>query len=276
MNIIKNTINIGIEKPLTFLHMTDTHITFTDSNDTDERRKFADGRKEEFFKACDVNYEFALDYAKKTGYPIVHTGDFFDFITPENLKEAKKFADETGMLLIAGNHEFHNCVNNKFCEADSTEDLKIKETTLDKVQNFFNNDIRFFAKEFNGVMLVGIDNSDYQIRGDALEALKDVVKMGKPIILFMHIPLATPHFIEKFGNAIIALPDEIINTFKPFRIFEMKANAVTVSARDYIVSEPLIKAVISGHLHYNYETPIDTEVKQYLTDCNTLREITII
>ena len=62
MNILKNTINIGIEKPFTFLHMTDTHCTFTDDNDSQERKIFADNRKAGLFQYSDVNLEFAENY----------------------------------------------------------------------------------------------------------------------------------------------------------------------------------------------------------------------
>lgn len=275
MNIIKNVIDIGIEKPFTFLHMTDTHITRTDISDTKERKAFAKDRRDTYFSEADEIFEFALGYVKKTGFQLVHTGDFIDFVTPENLRAVKRFADETDMLMVAGNHEIGNCVNNVFCEKDFTEDLKIKEETLDRVQKFFNNDIRFFEKEINGVTLVGIDNSDYQIRPEAFDALKKIVSYGKPVILFMHIPLSTPHFDEKFGVDLLSMPDRIVDKLGPWKIFETKANADTVKAHDYIVNQPLIKAVISGHWHCNYETPVESEIKQFLTDINTLREITV-
>lgn len=276
MNILKNTINIGIEKPFTFLHMTDTHCTFTDDNDSQERKIFADNRKAGLFQYSDVNLEFAENYVKKTGYPLIHTGDFIDFITPENLKVAKKFADETGMLMVMGNHELLYCTNNDFITDECLADYKNNEFTIDMLGDFFNNDLRFFAKEINGVMLVGIDNSNSQIRQSAYEALKEVVAIGKPIILFMHIPLSTPSFNERFGDYLIALPDEILNSFSPAKVTEMKPTPTTVEARDYIISQPLIKAVVAGHMHCIYETPVDTELKQYLTDKNSLCEITVI
>lgn len=38
MQIIYNTLPLGIEKPFTFLQMTDTHLVFTDEGDTPRRR----------------------------------------------------------------------------------------------------------------------------------------------------------------------------------------------------------------------------------------------
>ncbi len=276
MNIIKNEIHIGIESPFTILHMSDTHLTQTDAKDDAERTAFAEERRNRYFSNAYENLKFAAKYAKQTGFQLVHTGDLLDFITPENLRTVKKFADETSMLMVAGNHELTRCVNNAFCAADFAEELKIKENTLDEVQRFFNNDIRFFEKEINGVMLMGVDNSDYQIRPEALQRLKEIVSKGKPVILFMHIPLSMPQLNEKFGADLLALPDSIINTFAPEKIFECKANAETKKAHAYILSQPLIKAVVAGHVHCDYETSADSEIKQFLTDIGTLREIKIL
>jgi len=223
-----------------------------------------------------VNLEFAKDYVKKTGYPLIHTGDFVDFITPENLKVAKKFADETEMLMVPGNHELLYCTGNDFITDECLADYRNNEVTIDKLGEYFNNDLRFFAKEINGVMLVGIDNSNSQIRQSSFEALKEVVAKGKPIIIFMHIPLSTPNFNERFGDYLMAMPDEILNKLSPVRVSEIKPTATTVEARDYMLSQPLIKAVVAGHMHCDYETPVDSELKQYLIDKNTLREITVI
>lgn len=274
MKIIKNEIHIGIEKPFSILHMTDTHLTQTDQEDA-VRKAFAADRRNRYFVKADENLQFATEYAKKTGYQLIHTGDFVDFITPQNLKTVKKFADETGALMVAGNHELTRCIHNAFWEDDFSEELKIKENTLDEVQKFFNNDIRFFEKEISGVVLVGIDNSDYQIRPKALGRLKEIIAQGKPVVLFMHMALSTPQMDEKFGADLIAMPDAITNAFSEWQKFECKANAETKKAHDYILNQPLIKAIVAGHVHCDFETQGDAELKQFTTDIGTLREITI-
>ena len=44
MQIVKTQIELGVEKPFTFLQTTDTHLVFTDENDTEARREFARAR----------------------------------------------------------------------------------------------------------------------------------------------------------------------------------------------------------------------------------------
>lgn len=84
------------------LHITDTHLTCTDTNDSFERKSLTKERCEGLFPNAEENIEFVCRYAEKTGYQLIHTGDLIDFITPENLRVAHKFTKDTKMLLVAG------------------------------------------------------------------------------------------------------------------------------------------------------------------------------
>ena len=99
MQIIHTTLHLGIEKPFTFLQMTDTHFTFTDDTDTPRRREFARQRGNDFSHA-EENMEFVRKYVAQTGFPLVHTGDLMDFVTPENLRMVEQFARDTGMMMV--------------------------------------------------------------------------------------------------------------------------------------------------------------------------------
>lgn len=276
MQIIRNQIRIGIEKPFTFFHASDTHLTCTDDADSAARKGLAKERREGLFPYADENLAFLRRRVSDTGFRLVHTGDMVDFITPANLSAAKRFAEETRMLLIAGNHELHHCPNNVFSEADFTVDLGRREETLDEVQKWFFNDIRFFCEGINGVLLVGINNADYQISPDAFEKLRRVVAHEKPILLFMHIPLYCDELYERQKDAMLAAPEEVLHTYRPYQIFEQKANESTERAVAYIRQCPQIRCVISGHLHFNFETDSSSEIRQLITGLDTLREITVM
>ena len=70
MQIVKTQIELGVEKPFIFLQTTDTHLVFTDENDTEARREFARARGRDFSHA-EENAAFIRQYVAKTGYPIV-------------------------------------------------------------------------------------------------------------------------------------------------------------------------------------------------------------
>ena len=199
-----------------------------------------------------------------------------DFITPENLRVAKAFAEETGMLLIAGNHEIHTCPNNVFSDEDFTTDLHNRQKNLSQTNNFFTNNIDFFCEEINGVKLVGINNYDYQISKENFSRLMAIAEEGLPIILFMHIPLYEEALYEITHNALLSIPDFIMKDKRNFIRFEQEADETTRNAVEFIKECANIKCAVCGHLHFNYESLEGVGLKQYVTALNTLREITVI
>ena len=109
MKVLKTTLNIGIDKPFSFLHMTDTHFTETDNSDSPVRVEFAAERRVQIFPKARENALFAEQYVLESKLPLFHTGDIIDFFTPANFRFAKNFAEKTNLTLIAGNHEIHTC-----------------------------------------------------------------------------------------------------------------------------------------------------------------------
>ena len=272
MNIIKNEIQIGIEKPFTFLQITDTHLVCVSENECDERKAFAGSRQGLDSRQ---NLTFAQNYAKETGFPLFHTGDLIDFITREAMEISKSFAKEADVTFIAGNHEQCYCPDNRFCESDYAEELKVREKTLDNLQNYFENNVRFFCKEMGGVLLVGIDNGDYQVTRTQLNALKQVVSNGKPIILFTHIPFYSEELSAVTSDGMVGTPAEKMHGYNLWQLYEQTASPTTKEACDYILSCPIIKAIVSGHMHFDFEALSPTGQLHLITDRNTMREITV-
>lgn len=273
MNVIKNTLSIGAEKPFVFLHITDIHLSESDANDSAERRAFIAERKGYFSYAPEA-VEFVKAYVHKTGYPLVNTGDMLDFITPENLRIAKDFVKETGMMMAAGNHEYWHCPNNRFHYDDVPETYDGKDASLNMVAETLGVDIRFSCREIGGVNLVCMDDSDYCIDEELFEKLKAVEAQGKPILLFMHIPLYSEH-IGKEAKYSLNAPQQYFENCHPVDVWERQPDALTCEICDYIRKSPLIKCVISGHTHHNTEILGLDAQDQIITGCNTIREITV-
>jgi hypothetical protein len=219
--------------------------------------------------------EFARDYAEKTGYPLIHTGDLMDFLTPEAMEISRRYARETGMLMVAGNHEQCYCPGDRFHEDDYVEELKVRETTLDHLQTCFDNDIRFFCKEINGVCLVGLDDGDYQITKAQMEAFLKVAEQGKPIILFVHIPFYAPDLCDYCGDCMVGTPAERMGGYNPWQIYEQTANPTTREAFEAITRCPHLKAIVGGHMHFHFETQPSSTPKQYITGMRAVREILV-
>ena len=274
MKLIQNTLSVGATKPFTFLHVSDLHLAESDENDSPERRAFADSRKKHFLFYTEA-LSFLKDYVKRTGYPVVNTGDLLDFITPESMRVAKELIEQTDMLYVAGNHEFWHCYKNRFHFDDSVEAYAEKRQSLAEIERVLGRNIRFSRREINGVNLVCMDNGNYNIDRELFEQLKAVEAEGKPILLFMHIPLYSEG-LGKDAKYGLGLPDSYLDALTPPERRERESDALTHEICDHIRRSPLIRYVFSGHIHHNVEILGQGEQDQIVTGLNTLREITVL
>lgn len=275
MKIIENVIEIGLSKPFEVLHASDTHLSLADERDDQRKLDLAKQRYQYFDYAMD-NLKFICDYAKENNLTIVHTGDLIDFVSELNLDVAKDFTQNNDVFFAAGNHEFSLYVGEAF------EDEAYRNISLKKVQAAFTNDIRFSVREIGGVNFVAIDNSYYFFEKAQLEGLKEVAKQGKPIVLLMHNPIYTKDFFEyKIKNYpdaafLNGVPHELMSGYAKDRYIQQKADEITFETCEYIKSEPLIKAILCGHLHEDYVDTVHDGLKQYVTHITSVRRIKFI
>ena len=274
MQIIKNTLSVGAEKPFTLLVISDVHLSETDGRDSEERRAFAQDRKNCFSYSLRFLDEVEA-YVKETGYPLVNTGDMLDFITPENIRIAREFAEKTDMMMAAGNHEYWHCPQNRFSFDDVPETYEGKNESLALVEERLGRDIRFVRREIGGVNLVCLDDGDYDIDEDIFQKLLEVEAEGKPILLFMHIPLYSKHLGNEAKYSLCA-PEAYFENCHPVDVFERRPEATTPPMVEHIRRSPLIKCILSGHTHHNAEILGLGEKDQIITGCETVRVITVV
>ncbi len=274
MNQKETSLHIGLEKPFSVLHITDTHFFLADFRD-DERKNKLSAKRAKHFPAPEKDLLEACAYANEHALPIIHTGDLIDFVSEANLDRAKKFIDENDVLFIAGNHEFSKYVG------EAPEDEAYRNQSLPHVQEFFKEDIRFNARVIGGVNFVGIDNGYYRFDKEQLTALKKEVERGFPIVLFMHNPLYTPEVFE-FAyhihsgrcSALVGVPEEKLATYTELhRIPIERADEITAETVAYIKSTPLIKAILAGHIHDDHESMVTDSLPQFVTGMRTMRRI---
>lgn len=274
MTVIKNTLCVGATEPFVFLHVSDIHVARADETESPQRRALAEKRTQDFPFASSA-VEFIKEYVKKTGYSIVGTGDVLDFVTPEAIRVVKDLIQETNMMVVAGNHEFLHCYKNRFHYDDLPEAYATKDETLAYVGKSLERDIRFSCREINGVNFVCIDDTNYRIDRELFEKLKEVEGQGKPILLFMHIPIYSEHLGPGAKYSICA-PAKYLDGCTPMEVLERATDAQTYAFCDYIRKSPLIHCVFSGHIHYNVEILGKDGQNQIITGLDTIREITVV
>ncbi len=271
MTITKTRIEIGLEKPFKVLHISDNHVALADARDDERKIKLAEGRTMAFDDgraphAAEREYALQLDYARAQKLPVLHTGDLCDFVSYQNLDYARDTLSNIDYFMAVGNHEFSLYVGEAF------EDVPYKMKSFDLVQSYFKNDLHFASRVMGGINFVALDNGYYRFDAAQLEAMKQEVAKGLPIVLMMHNPLHTEELynlmmIEKQQPCayLVGTPDELVSTYPPDRCIQQKADAPTWAFIDYIYSQPLVRAVLAGHLHFNYEGRLPSGIMQYVT-----------
>lgn len=275
MRIVETKISVGANTPFSVLHISDTHLTLADEFDNERKHELAQKRSEiEAFRETEAVRKTASEMSKKEGLPIFHTGDLIDFVSHANLKVAKEFAEENDLFLAAGNHEFSQYVG------EAEEDAAYRNQSLALVQSAVKNDIRFSSRVINGVNFVALDNSYYLIEENQLECLQAEVEKGLPVVLLLHTPLYEQSLYNHHRNKkehspvyLMNVPQEKMEYYSTERYKQQKADFVTEKAYDYILSEPAIKAILAGHLHYDFESTINQKLPQFITGCSTIRKV---
>lgn len=274
MDKLYNRLNIGAAAPFSLLHVTDIHIASPDETDEQRIIELAEKRRNTYPFSMDVLHDIPIIAKEENALPVI-TGDMLDCFSHGSLQTAKRFTESCGCLFVAGNHDFR-IFGGKEYDAPISRDKN-----LAAVSSIFKNDIRFFSKIINGVNIIGIDDAYYRFEEYQLAALKNEIAKGLPVILFLHAPLYTPDTFDlmitekrKFAS-LVNVPEEKMSIYPEDRYIQQIADEITREMYDYIISQPLIKAVVCGHIHKNFETELPGGALQLITGTKTARILQI-
>lgn len=274
MNILKNYIHIGVKEPFCVLHASDTHLTLCDERN-DERKQALARSRSNTFSRCEYDLDFLENKAACENRILIHTGDITDFVSEKNLDRVKVFCEKVDCFMSAGNHEFSLYVG------EAKENAAYRNQSLAKVQAVFKNNIRMSSRVIGGVNFVAIDNSYYLFDEEQYVFLQNEIQKGLPVILAVHVPLFSEKFykfsrksVEAPGN-LLAVPDELMRDYSAHRYEQQHADDLTREVYNFILGCNNIKAVLSGHIHENFESYISDNIYQIATGVSTVREIYI-
>jgi len=263
LDIVKNRIEIGLDRPVKLLHVTDTHISDTDDRDDERKQRIC---KSNNIPEIRQYFRETIDYCNENCDMMVHSGDLISVVSPRSLEVVREFLDTCdNYLIIAGNHEF-----SQYC-GEAWEGIAYKMTAFQKVQRILNEDLLFSSKEVGGVNVVGVDNTYYRTEPWQLWRLQREAKKGLPIVLMMHVPLFEESLFQRvMANSKIAYLmgcDEahLAQFNDEFREVQQRPNDDDLRFIDYVYSEPLIKCVLAGHVHFNHESKLPGGITQFVT-----------
>ena len=277
MQLLKSTLNIGLQRPVKLLHVTDTHIALADERDDERKHALAERLgspdKEKYLKEH-------IAYAETHCDLLVHTGDLMDFVSHANVDYAREILKNERIFFIAGNHDYSQYVG------EAWEDLAYRMNSYMQmgyglgVPMFFNNRV------VGGVNIVGIDNSYYRFADWQLWRLQREVEKGLPVLLAFHDPLFEQslydHHLKTMPSRctyLVGCDEEHLLCYSEFRAVQQRPDEPTLRMIDYIKREPLIKGILTGHLHFSFESNLTPMLPQFVTGGGyegVARELTIL
>ena len=277
MKLEKTTVRIGLERPVKLLHVTDSHIALADGRD-DERKhalakRLGSPDKEKYLREH-------VAYAEENCDLLVHTGDLMDFVSHANVDFARAVLKNEKIFFIAGNHDYSQYVG------EAWEDNAYRMNSYMQMGYGLGVPMFFNARTVGGVNIVGIDNSYYLFEDWHLWRLKKEAEKGLPIVLAFHDPLFEQslyeYHMQHMPNEctyLVGCDEEHLLPYSEFRAVQQRPDAPTLRMIEYIKSEPLIKAILTGHLHFSFESMLTPALPQFVTGGGydgVAREVTLL
>lgn len=231
-------LNIGLKRNYKLIHFSDVHVITYDEDDSIEAKEKAINQEKAWIK---VRQDFAIHFhesyseeqlipstncldnlieyannAKPDG--VLLTGDIIDYYSKANYAYLKKSLSKLNSpyLFSCGNHETPSSLYNDICKG--------------------NGEVSYH--DFEEFIIVSLDDSKKKIKQSQLDALESIIKLNKPIILSMHIPV-----MSKYNELEMKQYDSY------YIIDHNNTDEVTSKFIKLIISEPLIKAIFCGHTH---------------------------
>lgn len=276
-DIQKLRIVVGASSPIRALHISDTHLTRVDERDNERKHTLATNRQRHF-RWAEHYFDAAIRYARENGLMLLHTGDLQDFVSEANIDFIAEQLGVGNWFTSSGNHEFSLYVG------EAKEDAAYKAQSYDKVQAAYPNDLTVASRIINGVNFVSIDNVYYYTTAEQHAALRREFEKGLPVVLMCHIPFYTPKHcqnrLEQNGGRtsyMVATPPEVMNEFRKSdaasetyrnRLVTQPIDKATLELYNWLKEQPLLKAILCGHMHDPFQEQFSPTAVQYTVGGN--------
>jgi len=257
-NLVRIFTNAEI-KPTRIFHITDTHLALEDEREapfkTYSERMWNAYKIIKHFESdeditCSESFEQTLPRAKEQKADFMAlTGDIFSFPSEAAIDWAFQKLKETEIPFgyIAGNHDWH--YEGKLGSSNQLRETWTKERLKPMYQG---NNPLFASYNINGIRMVFIDNSTYEIVSEQLEFFIQQTKSGIPMILYIHIPMYIPGRSMSYGCANPQWGEESDKGFEVERREKWRKGGHTSTTFSFyyeVFNAPNLLAVFAGHTH---------------------------
>lgn len=247
----------GIDRDFTIMQITDSHISCDNESDreydpysTRMRNAFVSVKHFQTLQPAAPleHYKALLEKARNDKAEfLLLTGDMINYPSQTAVEQVKSLADRTQIpyLYTAGNHDWHY-------EGMEGSSHSLRDTWIKKRLKplYGGHHPMYSAQTLNGVRLVVIDNSTYQVSEEQLAFFRQQESGNLPVLLFVHIPLYMPGMSMSCGH-----PDWGYQSDRGFEIerrerWSEKGNdASTTEFVKAVMSSRNVAAIFCGHWH---------------------------
>ena len=185
-----------------------------------------------------------LELARE-GDAIVFTGDICDKVSSANLDilDEQLSKVEKPWIAVCGNHDLATDIPDNCLYARVKEPVQVLD--------------------LGDLIIVGVDNSQRQVTKDQTARLLEVLALGKPVIVTLHVPIMTEDNREK-----------LLPCGDYFRLNHPEATDETLAFIDMLQQNAgQIVAVLAGHLHFHMESTIAPGLPQFVNSQSVLGNI---
>ena len=242
LKVHRHTIALGLARPFSVLHVSDSHLCAIDSRDDAARHRLADRRSRIGRELGAYYLDEATAYARARGLQIVHTGDFMDFVSAANLENAERRFKTDPYLACVGNHEFR-------CGPTNEQESE-KAAVLPQLRAAYPEGLPASVREIGGVAFFVFDDAFCNVSEEVVAAFDRVAAAGRPVVLVCHVPLfairtASVYWMQKGirGREVLPRTWDFINR---------------------VAATPCVKGVLCGHLHVHSQVRLSETCTEYV------------
>ena len=261
----------GLARDTTLMHITDSH--FAEGDERDPEAGEAVEKYQELFQqrtpggvpATQVFREALARSNEIEADCTVLTGDIIHFPSLAGLDaiEAGVKSLDAPYLYTLGNHDWF------FPYLEWNDE--IRQAYYPRFHRLTGGDPACQVEEINGLLLVALDNSNYQVSQVQVDFLQEQLQTGLPCLLFMHIPLCTPALmpaVMEFWEAPIVMAAQEGWTEESRARWKVRKNDESTQAcYELLNSEAAqnLAGIFSGHVHFPHGSAMGEGCFQYVT-----------
>ena len=256
----------GLRQPVRIAHITDSHIG--QFSQDDPRAVGMRERMEDLYGKFGRDYENRLAElfqraADARADAIFMTGDLLDFPAPPSLDLARSLIKNSPcpVFFIPGNHDW-----NFPRQSPCTNVLRAAQRPL--IASLFHDAVAVGhgASDIQGLQVLYIDNSTYQIDPEQLAFTRQRLLRGIPTALLIHIPITQPGLHGRttafWGQPILMGAEMEEEARRGWNVETPVPGTGEFIA--LLSATPHLRGIFSGHVHFGHEEPFSPTAAQYV------------